>query len=248
LKTCGIYGIRNKITDRIYVGKSVEIEIRFSRHKTELKHNKHYNDHLQRSFNKYGADAFEFVILEQCEPNLLPRKEQFWINEFNNNLYNFDLFVEDKVGNRNSFFGKKHTEEAKIKMGLKKKTMYVGPGNPNYGKKQPKSTVLKMIQNNSGTKLTPETVLNIVELLKQGLPHQQIADQFNIARSVITRISSGARWANITGGPVVPVVYKDGIRQFGTEHRGRIGNARRGKKHTDETKELMRQKALKRSK
>jgi len=43
----GIYGIKNTLNDKIYVGKSTDIEDRFTRHRTLLKNNKHYNLYLQ---------------------------------------------------------------------------------------------------------------------------------------------------------------------------------------------------------
>ena len=36
-----------------------------------------------------------------------------------------------------------------------------------------------------------------------GMYHKDIANQFNINRTAITRIANGTRWANITGGPIV---------------------------------------------
>ena len=200
----GIYGIKNKINDKIYIGQSINIKDRFVRHKTLLKHNKHYNAHLQRSYNKHGLESFEFFVLEQCSENDLSNREQHWVDQNVNHVYNAELFIEDRTGIRNAFFGKTHSEEIKAKMSELKKTSYIGSGNPNYGKKQSKAVVLKMVQNNSGTKLSVDAVLEIVQMLKDGMLHRQIADKFNVARTVITRISNGTRWANVTGGPVVP--------------------------------------------
>lgn len=36
---CGVYAIRNTINDKVYVGKSVNIEDRFRRHKSMLNTN-----------------------------------------------------------------------------------------------------------------------------------------------------------------------------------------------------------------
>lgn len=58
----------------------------------------------------------------------------------------------------------------------------------------------------------------IVNLLKQGIPHKQIANEFNVSRLTITKISIGARWSNVTGGPVIPVVYKNDKRIFSDNH------------------------------
>jgi LCP family protein required for cell wall assembly len=87
-----------------------------------------------------------------------------------------------------------------------------------------------MTLKNSQTKLTPEQVLQIKELLLNGCNHKDIADMFNISRSVITRISNGKRWSNITGGPILPAVYKDGVRVLSDSHKAKIGKGRKGKK------------------
>jgi len=64
LKNCGIYVIRNLINDKIYIGSSVNIKKRFCQHRNSLKKNKHHNKYLQRSWNKYGEENFEFVVIE----------------------------------------------------------------------------------------------------------------------------------------------------------------------------------------
>ena len=50
----GIYSIRNSVNNKIYIESSCNLKRRILRHKTELKHNKHYNKHLQRAYNKYN--------------------------------------------------------------------------------------------------------------------------------------------------------------------------------------------------
>jgi group I intron endonuclease len=60
---CGIYRIINKTNNKIYIGSSVNILSRFSKHKSLLKHNKHDNDYLQNSYNKYGLENFLFEII-----------------------------------------------------------------------------------------------------------------------------------------------------------------------------------------
>lgn len=77
----GIYGIHNTLTDMWYVGQSVDISSRWYFHRTALNHNYHHNIHLQRAYNKYQKDAFEWVILEECSPEKLNEREIFWIAE-----------------------------------------------------------------------------------------------------------------------------------------------------------------------
>jgi group I intron endonuclease len=72
----GIYRIINIITGDSYVGSSKHMQARWKTHKTKLKGNYHDNPKLQNAYNKYGADAFKFEILEICPADLLLIREQ----------------------------------------------------------------------------------------------------------------------------------------------------------------------------
>lgn len=76
----GIYKIVNIINNKFYIGSSKELNRRWSEHKSELKHNKHINIILQRAWNKYGIDCFNFEIIEECDVNILLEREQFYID------------------------------------------------------------------------------------------------------------------------------------------------------------------------
>ena len=49
----------------------------------ELNNKKHWNKHLQSSWNKYGAEQFTFETLEQVETEALTERVQYWINYYN---------------------------------------------------------------------------------------------------------------------------------------------------------------------
>mgnify|MGYP000355475291 CR=1 FL=1 len=65
MKNCGIYLIRNRISEKFYVGSSIDIDRRWTRHIDDLNKNKHHSVKLQNSWNKYGKDNFDFFII-QC--------------------------------------------------------------------------------------------------------------------------------------------------------------------------------------
>lgn len=62
----GLYKIENKINGKIYIGKSIDIERRFTSHKYTLTKNcKSYcNRYLKKSVEKYGIENFCFSVLE----------------------------------------------------------------------------------------------------------------------------------------------------------------------------------------
>jgi len=108
--TAGIYVIRNKIDNRLYIGQSNNILKRFREHKNALNGNYHFNRYLQRVWNKYGSYSFEFYTLETCNLDDLTDREQFWIDTLKPE---FNLAPA-----ANSMKGYKHTEEARMNMSL----------------------------------------------------------------------------------------------------------------------------------
>ena len=78
--TIGIYIIRNKINNKVYVGKSKNIERRWKQYKYGYRNQNldYLNQHLLNSMNFHGFNNFEFLIQEECAFNLLPERELFW--------------------------------------------------------------------------------------------------------------------------------------------------------------------------
>ena len=76
----GIYKIRNISNNHIYVGSAVNIKSRWSSHKAALKKQTHHGSYLQRAWNKYGAECFEFSVIELCEKEKLIEREQYYID------------------------------------------------------------------------------------------------------------------------------------------------------------------------
>lgn len=76
----GIYKIQNKVTDKVYIGKSVNIKKRWIQHRCHLNNNVHVNGYLQKAWNKYGENGFDFSVLCECEESVLDEKEIYYIN------------------------------------------------------------------------------------------------------------------------------------------------------------------------
>lgn len=75
----GIYSIVNKLNGHKYVGQSCDIYHRWLDHRKRLRKCDHNNPYLQSAWNAYREGAFEFVVLEYCDPETLDDKEQYWI-------------------------------------------------------------------------------------------------------------------------------------------------------------------------
>ena len=96
----GIYGIFSKSTGKCYVGMTRDMEGflgRWENHRAGLRHRKHDNSYLQRSYNKRGDEDFYFMVLEilKKEDYLMPEREGFWINKLNSNYDKFGWNLDD---------------------------------------------------------------------------------------------------------------------------------------------------------
>ena len=144
MKITGIYGIYNFISHKWYIGQSINIKDRWSRHIRSLNNGKSSNK-LQRAWNKYGEENFEFMIIEECLKEQLNARETFWFEYYDSirNGYNTTSDPENKNGY-------KHSEETKKKISECKR-----------GLKHSKETREKISENNkgkrSGIRITEET-------------------------------------------------------------------------------------------
>lgn len=64
----GIYSITNIMTGQVYIGESTDIEKRWEQHIESLNNNAHHNYKLQQSWNEWGEKAFDFNVVENCNP------------------------------------------------------------------------------------------------------------------------------------------------------------------------------------
>ena len=108
----GIYKITNLINGKVYIGSAVDIKQRWFVHKSTLNKKVHHNRHLQYAWNKYGPDYFDFSVIELCQPKLLIKKEQSYLNNFQScsDVYNICHVVDSRLGVR-------HLEKTKAKIG-----------------------------------------------------------------------------------------------------------------------------------
>ena len=67
----------------MYVGSAVAVNRRWSTHRRDLARQSHYNSRLQRAYDKYGKDAFDWEIIQFVDnKNKLIEQEQFWMDFF----------------------------------------------------------------------------------------------------------------------------------------------------------------------
>lgn len=115
MKISGIYSITNKINNKCYYGSAKNIRNRWQEHRRLLNKNKHYNGYLQRAWNKYGADNFEFKIEQITLPQNLVSIEQYFIDWTRLAPHLFYNIAEDATS---PMLGRKHTKETRQKMSI----------------------------------------------------------------------------------------------------------------------------------
>ena len=94
-KISGVYCILNKKNNKIYIGSSKDVFGRKTQHYSELRGGYHENTYLQNSWNKYGEDSFEFIVLEEVKDGDEARysREQYYIDRYydeGKNCYNIN--------------------------------------------------------------------------------------------------------------------------------------------------------------
>lgn len=142
----GIYQILNKITGKYYIGSAIDVDRRWREHQSHLRCNCHDNEHLQRSYNKYGPDAFAFSVLEEVgDSSQLIAREQHWIDSLDATEagYNICKIAGSTLGQRHDIETRRKiserkrnpSEETRRRLSAAKKGKQVGQDNPFFGKK-----------------------------------------------------------------------------------------------------------------
>ena len=90
----GIYKITNKITQKVYIGQSVDIRRRWTSHINILNDTNaniiEKSSALHQSMLKYGIENFTFEIIELCSIDQLNDREKFWIQSYNSYLRGYN--------------------------------------------------------------------------------------------------------------------------------------------------------------
>ena len=202
----GIYYIRNTLNNKLYIGSSKNISNRIKHHSWQLNSNRHHNKHLQKSWNKYGEDNFEFGIIEIVD-NIeeLFDAEQAWMDYFESyndkKGYNISAYAECPCGYpvsdetreklRQWHLGRKMSPE------LAKKVASNLPHNKWSQEYIELFRSQKQGEKSPTSKLKEKDVINILKMIKDGKEYSDIRKIYDVSNTEISRIRHRKRWAHL---------------------------------------------------
>ena len=106
----GIYEIKNISNGKRYVGSTINLKGRWNDHYSSLVQGVHYNRYLQRAWNKYGEESFEFSPILYCDKENLLFYEQCAIDVYKvidtRYGYNISPIAGSQLGFRHSVLTK----------------------------------------------------------------------------------------------------------------------------------------------
>lgn len=233
-KACGIYRIVRLDTGREYIGHSCDIGRRWADHRRLLNAGSHHASKLQRAWSKYGQEAFAFEIIEFCDRAALVEREQWHFDErkpwFN---------TAPAAGSRLGVPQSPETRE-KIRAGI-------------AGHIKSNETRRRLSAALTGRKLTAEHCAKIREAKSK--PSDETRAKLSAARKGKTASAeTRAKMSAAQKGRVLSAEQRARMsaaqkgRKFTDEHREKLRtcNKRRGFQHSEETKQKMREAALRR--
>lgn len=132
-------------------------------------------------------------------------------------------------GEKNGFYGKKHTEESKAKMSASKVGTHCGEDNHFYGRKHSEESKAKMSAAQKGKVISDETRAKMSEAHKDPPPE---------LRKKFSEINSGENnpFYGKHHTPETKAKISEAKKNISDETRAKMSEAQKGKKHTAEHK------------
>ncbi|QKE56471.1 endonuclease [Bacillus phage YungSlug] len=233
----GIYLIRNIVDNKVYVGRSKNIDARIKSHKRNLRKGTHKNTHLQNAWNKFGVESFEFSIICECSLDELVAKEGEYIGSYNSMDRDFGYNL-----NKETSGGLVVSDETRKKLSERTK-----------GRKVSEETRRKIGESNrkanSGKKMSEETKRKISEALK-GKKHSEEAKK-NMSKAqkgrVVTQEHREKIKKTLKEKHQNPDFNKGAVENLvkyakSDEHRKAVSKRMTGRKLTEEHKKKLSQK------
>lgn len=114
----GIYQIVNLVNGHRYIGSSNNIYKRWKRHLWHLRRGEHHSVYLQRAYNLYPKESFEFSVIEEVDESKLFEREEYHINELKPEYNLGSIGGGDNISNHPNLEGikEKHSDNLKKRL------------------------------------------------------------------------------------------------------------------------------------
>ncbi len=213
-RATGVYCIRNVINRKVYIGSAaISFRRRWNEHKGKLLKGSHGNKHLQSAWDKYGAEAFEFRILQVVGIEELLATEQAMIDFHKSAERRFGYNIAPIAG---SLLGHRHSPESKAKIVTAQ-----------LGKKATPEHRAKISASNMGHHVSDETRAKIAEKAR----NRKASPQTRAKMSASHKLQSPETRAKIAAA--------GRGRKHSPETRAKISESNRRRGVTEETRAKM---------
>lgn len=185
-----IYKATNKVNGMVYVGRTYQtLNERMRKHVSE------HNTYFDKAIDKYGIDAFDVEVIDQADTKEeLYEKEIFYISKYNCIKPNgYNLCIGGKTTK-----GFHHSDASKQKMSEAKSKMYIGEGNPFYGKTHTDNAKAKISESKKYDKNCTARKVRCIETGEVFDCILYAAEKYDIKPTHISRVCRGKR--KTTGG------------------------------------------------
>lgn len=223
----GIYKITNRESGLSYIGKSKNIERRWQEHKSDSfcseekweKNKRGEQTYFHKALRKYGENAFDWEIIEECSENQLNEREQFWISYYHTwihdplcNGYNLTKGGDGYTcgGGENAPGNKLTQKEVNIiKQKLRehwtaKQIQEIFPNvlnttisNINNGINWYDPNEFYPISKNNGHTYTDNTIMTIRKEWSNGSNITELAKKYKMSPTTIRKIITGKTYSNL---------------------------------------------------
>lgn len=192
----GIYKILNNLNGNFYIGSAKNLHKRKREHFNRLYNNTHPNIILQRAYNRYLVNNFEFIILENCNENILIEREQYYIDNLNPK-YNICRIANSRKGTH-------HSQETKdrmriLKLGKKQSKEHIEKVRlAKIGEKKTKEAIDKSRKNNPLVKLNEDIVKSIrIDWKTNSFKIRELASKYELNQSTVENVIYNNSWKHV---------------------------------------------------